>query len=257
MLLEGAPGLAKTTLAHALAQAVDAQFRRIQFTADLMPADITGSRLYRISDGDFKFIPGPVFTHILLADEINRAPARTQSALLEAMQEGQVTADGCTHPLPDPFFVIATQNTLEERGTFPLPLSELDRFMFRLRLDYPTEAQERQILRLSTISPSPIIPQLDPKACLAARADIARIHVSDPIATRTAPGIISGASPRAGVMLLRAARGFAWSEERDFVSPEDVARATPLTLNHRLVLSPTSPSVDEVIRNILARTAFH
>ena len=266
VLLEGAPGLAKTTLAHALAQAVDAQFRRIQFTADLMPADITGSSLYRISDGDFKFIPGPVFTHILLADEINRAPARTQSALLEAMQEGQVTADGCTHPLPDPFFVIATQNTLEERGTFPLPLSELDRFMFRLRLDYPTEAQERQILRLSTTSPSPIIPQLDPTACLAARADIARIHVSDPIveyisdlirATRTAPGIISGASPRAGVMLLRAARGFAWSEERDFVSPEDVARATPLTLNHRLVLSPASPSVDEVIRNILARTAFH
>ncbi|MCL2326789.1 MAG: AAA family ATPase, partial [Proteobacteria bacterium] len=166
VLIEGNPGLAKTTLAQTLASCIAGTFRRVQFTIDLLPSDITGANIYRLHDGTFQFIPGPVFTHVLLADELNRAPAKTQSALLEAMQERQVTVDTETHPLPRPFIVLATQNPHEDQGTYPLPDSQLDRFMFRLRLGYPTPAQELQIIHFASRAPQTPSPVLTPEACL-------------------------------------------------------------------------------------------
>ena len=265
VLLEGVPGLAKTTLAKGLAQAAGAEFQRVQFTSDLMPADITGSSIYRIDKGEFKFIPGPIFTHVLLADEINRAPARSQSALLEAMQEQQVSVDGTTYPLKSPFFVIATQNGTDELGTFPLPESQLDRFMFRIRLGYPTAEQERRIIQQAA-QPEPVVePVLSVPEILEIRQTLEHVRVSDEMTqyisdlireTRNDPAIERGASPRAGAMLLRAARGFAYLRQSAFLIPDDVLEALPLVLNHRLVLADDADDVDSVITRVTRRVRF-
>ena len=265
VLLEGVPGLAKTTLAKSLAATIDANFRRIQFTMDLMPSDITGSNIYKINDGEFKFIPGPVFTNILLADEINRASARTQSALLEAMQENQVTVDGQTYELKQPFFVIATQNAAEERGTWPLPESELDRFMFRIRLSYPSASDEQRIIMLSSQPDPDICPVMTLEDFKQLRRAIQNVRTSENIAkyisdivrqTRRDSDIARGASPRAGATMLRAARSSAFLNDREFITPDDVREVAPFVLNHRLILKPDAPPVDEVIRRTLAKVAF-
>ncbi len=265
VLLEGVPGLAKTTLAKALASTIDASFRRVQFTMDLMPLDITGSNIYKMNDGEFKFIPGPIFTNILLADEINRASARTQSALLEAMQENQVTVDGQTYALEQPFFVIATQNSAEERGTWPLPESELDRFMFRIRLSYPSAIDEQRIVMLSS-QPDPIIhPVIKLADFKQLREVILKVQTSENIAkyisdiirlTRRDGDIVRGASPRAGAIMLKAARSCAYLNDRQFITPDDVREVAPFVLNHRLILKPDAPPIDEVIRRILTKVAF-
>lgn len=265
VLIEGMPGLAKTTLARALSQAVDAKMTRVQFTADLMPSDITGSSIYNMARGEFKFIEGPIFTNILLADEINRAPARTQSALLEAMQETQVSVDGNTHALQSPFFVIATQNTIDERGVYPLPLSQIDRFLFRIRLTYPTAEQEERILMQSAQPLRVVEPVISPKDFKEIAAAIDAIYVSPAIAryvsqivraTRLHASARYGASPRAGVMMARAARGRAFLEKRDYVCPDDVAQIAYYALNHRIETVSPSASADDVISDVLAQVAF-
>lgn len=265
VLIEGMPGLAKTTLARALAKSIDAKMTRVQFTADLMPSDITGSSIYNMASGEFKFIEGPVFTNILLADEINRAPARTQSALLEAMQETQVSADGHTYALEQPFFVIATQNTLDERGVYPLPLSQLDRFLFRIRLSYPTEVQEEQILMQSAQPQREVDPVIAPKDFKSIRSAIEAIYVSPAIAryvsqivrlTRCQKLLRYGASPRAGVMMLRAACGHAFLQNRDYVCPDDVLQVASYVLNHRLEAVSPSTTVDTIIQEILQYVEF-
>lgn len=260
VLIEGVPGLAKTTLAKALAQSVDASFKRIQFTSDLMPADITGSNIYKIHSGEFEFIPGPIFTNILLADEINRASARTQSALLEAMQEYQVSVDGKSHELARPFFVIATQNPEEERGTYPLPESQLDRFMFRIRMGYPTAIQEKQIILQATQPMPSILPVMTMNDFQSIEENLQNIRISDEMAeyitliiraTRQSSRIARGASPRAGTMLLRAAKGFALLRGAEYIQPDDIQTAAPLILNHRIVLKNEYDNVDEIISLIL------
>lgn len=265
VLLEGVPGLAKTTLAKALASTIDASFRRVQFTMDLMPLDITGSNIYKMNDGEFRFIPGPIFTNILLADEINRASARTQSALLEAMQENQVTVDGQTYALEQPFFVIATQNSTEERGTWPLPESELDRFMFRIRLGYPSAPDEQRIVMLSSLPDPTISPVIKLSDFKQLHKDILNVRTSENIAkyiadiirqTRRDPDIARGASPRAGATMLKAARSCAFLNDREFITPDDVREVAPFVLNHRLILKPDAPPVDEVIRRTLTKVAF-
>ena len=264
VLLEGVPGLAKTTLARGLSTLIGGQFRRIQFTSDLMPSDITGSSVYRIDRGEFKFIPGPIFGNVILADEINRAPARTQGALLEAMQENQVTVDGVRYDMPKPYFVIATQNTLDERGTYPLPESQLDRFMFRICLGYPSEREERLIIAQQMMPEPELEPVLELDNILEFQKRSKRILISDSIVqyitdlirySRKLPGVVRGASPRAGAMLLRASRGYALLRNRDYVVPDDVNTALPLVLNHRIVLEDEDDSVDdfiEALRNTVA-----
>lgn len=265
VLIEGMPGLAKTTLVNTLAKAVDASFRRVQFTSDLMPSDITGGSVYNIQSNEFKFVEGPVFTNILLADEINRAPARTQSALLEAMQEKQVTVDGVTRRLPDMFFVAATQNTEDERGIYELPLSQLDRFMFRIRLFYPSAEQETRIL-MNAMKPSvPIEAVITPQAYQSVILQVEDIHIAPQIvyyisrlirATRERDDIIYGASPRAGVMMMKAARGRAFCSGRDYVSPDDVRDTMNYVLNHRIVLNDDESTVDDVLDDILNSVKF-
>ncbi|WP_037061589.1 AAA family ATPase [Pseudoxanthomonas suwonensis] len=246
VLIEDLPGLGKTTLAHALAATVGLGFQRIQFTSDLLPADVLGVSIYEASTRQFRFHPGPVFTQVLLADEINRAPPRTQSALLEAMAEQQVTIDGSTHRLPDPFFVIATQNPVDLSGTFPLPDSQLDRFLLRFSLGYPGADAERALLtgsdRRELIAQA--TPVLGDGDVIALRDAAARVHASDALVgyvqallarSRQQPGIRVGLSPRAGLALLRAARAYALLLGRDHVVPEDVQALFIAVAGHRLV----------------------
>ncbi|WP_024869572.1 AAA family ATPase [Pseudoxanthomonas suwonensis] len=246
VLIEDLPGLGKTTLAHALAATVGLGFQRIQFTSDLLPADVLGVSIYEASTRQFRFHPGPVFTQVLLADEINRAPPRTQSALLEAMAEQQVTIDGSTHRLPDPFFVIATQNPVDLSGTFPLPDSQLDRFLLRFSLGYPGADAERALLtgsdRRELIAQA--TPVLGDGDVIALRDAAARVHASDALVgyvqallarSRQQPGIRVGLSPRAGLALLRAARAYALLLGRDHVLPEDVQALFIAVAGHRLV----------------------
>jgi MoxR-like ATPase len=249
-LLEGVPGVAKTLLANTVARALGLGFGRIQFTPDMLPSDITGTVTLR--GGELTFRPGPVFTNVLLADEINRTPPKTQAALLEAMQEGQVTVDGEGHALPEPFLVVATQNPVEYEGTYPLPEAQLDRFLVKVDMRYPDEAQERALLRLArhglqsaTLHDVQRVVSADELA--AARDEVDAARVSDDVAgfvvaivraTRALPSVTLGASPRATVHLLAAARAAARLEGRDFVVPDDVARMAPVVLRHRLVLSP-------------------
>lgn len=246
LLIEDLPGLGKTTLAHALAATLGLEFQRVQFTSDLLPADVVGVSVYDPQSREFQFHRGPVFTQVLLADEINRAPPRTQSALLEAMAEYQVTADGTTHVLPEPFFVIATQNPVDLSGTYPLPDSQLDRFLLRLSLGYPGEAAERDLLagddRRDMIAK--VMPLLGSEDVLAARRAAQQVHASEALIayvqallarSRRHPGVRVGLSPRAGLALLRAARVYAMLLGRAHVLPEDVQALFPAVAAHRLV----------------------
>ena len=246
-LLEGVPGVAKTTLARAVADASGCAFRRIQFTPDLLPADITGSYVLDPREGRFQLRKGPIFAHVVLADEINRATAKTQSALLEAMQEHQVTIEGDTLPLPDPFFVIATQNPVEQAGTYPLPEAQIDRFLMRIRVGYPEPETERAILRGFLQGGERVRPVLDPALILSTRAAIQGVHVEDELLdyivrlctfTRHHGQVLLGASPRAGLALAQAAKAWAATEGRDFVLPDDVRALAEPVLAHRLVMRP-------------------
>ncbi|QIL21001.1 AAA family ATPase [Thermomonas sp. HDW16] len=246
LLIEDLPGLGKTTLAHAMAATLGLGFQRVQFTSDLLPADILGVSVYEAQTRRFEFHSGPVFTHVLLADEINRAPPRTQSALLEAMAEHQVSIDGQTRALPDPFLVIATQNPVDLAGTYPLPDSQLDRFLLRLALGYPDEAAELALLagsdRRDMIARA--TPLLDAERVIALRRAVLDVHASEPLLSyvqalvsrsRKHPGVRVGLSPRAGLALLRAARAHALLLGRAHVIPEDVQALFPSVAEHRLV----------------------
>jgi MoxR-like ATPase len=250
VLIEGPPGVAKTLLARAVARALGLEFARVQFTPDMLPSDLTGTMVLR--SGQLEFRSGPVFTNILLADEINRTPPKTQAALLEAMQEGQVSVDGTAHPLPDPFLVLATQNPIEYEGTYPLPEAQLDRFMLRVEIGYPSGEQERAMLSLPRegLTPSSLAGVREvvaPDELRAARRDIDETSVSDDVAgyvvdlvrrTRELPSVSLGASPRAAVHLLVAAKAVARLAGRSFVTPDDVAGIAPAALGHRLILTP-------------------
>jgi MoxR-like ATPase len=250
VLLEGVPGVAKTLLANATARALGVQFRRVQFTPDMLPSDISGTMT--LQGRDLAFRPGPVFTNVLLADEINRTPPKTQAALLEAMQERQVTVEGEARPLPDPFLVVATQNPIEYEGTYPLPEAQLDRFMAKVDVGYPSEADELALLRLSHRGVMPatlddVAPVGSAGDLVAARAEVDAVTVTDEVVayvaavvrrTRELPSIALGASPRAAVHLLAAAKAAAALSGRGFVTPDDVVTIAPAVLRHRLLLRP-------------------
>lgn len=245
LLIEDLPGMGKTTLSHALARVLGLSFQRIQFTSDLLPGDILGTSVFDKDSGQFVFHPGPIFAELVLADEINRAPPKSQSALLEAMEEGQVTIEGATRPLPEPFFVIATQNPASQGGTFSLPESQLDRFLMRLSLGYPGRAAERSLLLGE--ARRDLLPRLEPlldHAALAAfQAEVPKVRASDALvdyvlrlveATRTQPAFALGLSPRGSLALLAAARAWALLAGRDYVIPEDVQAVLPAVAGHRL-----------------------
>ncbi|MGE6213948.1 AAA family ATPase [Comamonas aquatica] len=245
LLIEDVPGVGKTTLAHALAHAFGLQFARVQFTADLMPSDLTGVSVYDRGREGFVFHPGPVFAQVLLADEINRASPKTQSALLEAMEEKQVSIEGQTHPLPTPFFVIATQNPQEQLGTNPLPESQLDRFLMRVSLGYPDRASELQLLAHHghRAHADQLPPQLTPEELAALQQAVLQVHAAEPLlhyiqdlvdATRNGQWFVQGLSPRAGIALLRAAKANALLHGRDYASPDDVQAMFTPTMAHRL-----------------------
>ncbi|MFN4360058.1 MAG: AAA family ATPase [Hylemonella sp.] len=246
LLIEDAPGVGKTTLAHALSRSFGLQFSRVQFTADLMPSDLSGVSIYDRNQNAFVFHPGPIFAQVLLADEINRASPKTQSALLEAMEERQVTIEGETRPLPLPFFVIATQNPQEQLGTHPLPESQLDRFLMRISLGYPDRAAERELLagreRREMVEQLPGL--LSSEELKALQQQVLAIHAAPPLldylqdliaATRNGRWFVQGLSPRAGLAVLRAAKAQALISGRDYVAPDDVQAILPQTAAHRLV----------------------
>jgi MoxR-like ATPase len=250
VLIEDYPGLAKTLVARSFAQVLDMEFGRVQFTPDLMPSDVTGSSIFRADSAEFEFRPGPVFTNLLLADEINRAPPKTQSALLEAMAERQVTIDGETRPLAAPFLVIATQNPIEYEGTYPLPEAQLDRFLLRLSVGYPSRDDEWEVLdrRMTRQTDRVELERVsDAAEVVAMQAAIEHVHVSQAIglymvdlaaATRTHPQVEVGASPRGTLALLKLSRCLATLRGRDFVTPEDVKHVAAPALAHRLTLRP-------------------
>lgn len=245
LLLEGVPGVAKTTLVRAFGEALGCSVRRIQFTPDLLPADITGTYVLNPVDGQFTFRAGPVFAHVVLADEINRAPAKTQSALLEAMQEGQVTVEGQRFELPQPFVVLATQNPLDLEGTYPLPEAQIDRFLVHSKLGYPTRADEVRMLRAHGVATPEARRVLDATAIQRLQSLAARIHVQDDLFeyavslsehTRRHARVLLGASPRATLGLVRAARAHALLSGRGFLTPDDVRAVAPYVLAHRLMV---------------------
>jgi len=275
LLLEGVPGLAKTLAVKTVAQAIQASFHRIQFTPDLLPADLTGTLIYALKKGSFTPKFGPVFTQILLADEINRAPAKVQSALLEAMQERQVTLGDTTYPLENLFWVLATQNPIEQEGTYPLPEAQMDRFLLKIRVGYPSPEEEARILdRMGGEPPPPPRPVIDVKEILAARHSVNGIYLDERIrnyvvdlvhATReperfgldVRPLVQYGASPRATLALARGARALAFLEGRAYVTPDDVKTIAPDVFRHRVLLTYEAEAegvpVDEIVRRILAR----
>jgi MoxR-like ATPase len=256
VLLEGVPGVAKTLLARAWSAALDLDFRRVQFTPDMLPSDLSGTVTLRFDESgsrqDLAFRPGPVFTNVLLADEINRTPPKTQAALLEAMQEAQVSVDGVSHPLPQPFLVVATQNPIEYEGTYPLPEAQLDRFLLKVDVGYPSAADEEAILRLGHRGVTPatlddVRVAASPAEISAAQAEVDATAVTDEVSayivalvrrTRELPSVSLGGSPRAAVHLLAAAKASARLRGRAFVTPDDVAAMAPPVLRHRLVLRP-------------------
>jgi MoxR-like ATPase len=268
VLIEDVPGVGKTTLAKALAKSIDAKFRRIQFTPDLLPADVLGSSIYNPVSGDFRFEPGPIFCNILLADEINRASPRTQSALLEAMNENQATIEGRRHPLSKPFMVIATENPIEFHGTYPLPEAQLDRFLIKLDIGYPTLEVEIDILK-SHIHDEPledIEPVLKLEQVRQVQQQVADVHTDDNIleyiveivhATRRDNRLRLGISTRGSLMLSRAARARAFFQKRDFVIPDDVLWLVPYVLPHRMLLTPKArhggTTARQVIEDIVSR----
>jgi len=263
LLIEDVPGVGKTTLAHAVARVIGSDYQRIQFTSDLLPADILGVSIYKRDRDVFEFHPGPIFSQVILADEVNRATPKTQSALLEGMAEGQVTIENKTHVLPSPFFVMATQNPVDLVGTFPLPESQLDRFLLSLSLGYPDPVAERQLLtsedRATVLERTTNL--LTPDDVKALQADCERVHVSDNLLdyiqallreTRDPRWFETGLSPRAGLALLRAARAHAFLEDRDYVMPEDVKIIFPGLARHRLnPSSGFSESAEEQIHELL------
>jgi MoxR-like ATPase len=266
VLIEDYPGVGKTALARALARSVEAEYARIQCTADLLPADVVGTNVYDQRENRFEFRPGPVFANVVLVDEVNRASPKTQSGLLECMQEGHVTVDRHTHELARPFIVVATQNPVEYEGTYPLPEAQLDRFMVRVSLGYPSAAQESQMLL--DHAQSDRVLDLEPVAdvgdVLAAQAAAGSVHGSDALrryvvsildATRADPRVDLGASPRAGLMLFRAAKALAALDGRDHALPDDVQKMASSVLTHRLLLSPGTGSAerDTVVRDALER----
>jgi MoxR-like ATPase len=272
VLIEGVPGLAKTLAVRTLAATINAQFQRIQFTPDLLPADLIGTQIYNPATGQFSARPGPIFANIVLADEINRAPAKVQSALLEAMEERQVTLGDHTRPLDDPFMVLATQNPIEQEGTYPLPEAQLDRFMLKVVVSYPSRAEEREIIERMAGEP-PAAPRavIGPREIQRARQAVNRLHVDDKIkdyvldivfATREPaknlrPLIAVGASPRATIALLKAARALAFLRRRGYVIPDDVKQIAPDVLRHRVIVSfeaeAENITSDQIIGQVLSR----
>ncbi|MCM3748724.1 MoxR family ATPase [Paenibacillus pasadenensis] len=269
VLLEGVPGLGKTSLARQLAVLSGCGWRRIQFTPDLLPGDITGSVTYNMQEQSFSVVKGPIFTNVLLADEINRSGPKTQAALLEAMEERQVTIQGTTYPLPEPFFVAATQNPVEYDGTYPLPEAQLDRFLFKLVLDYPAEQAEIDILRnhrqaagITEVQPEPVVTAEEIRELQGKVGDVV---VEDALyayaaalvrATRETDGVGLGASPRAGIALLRAASAWALLEGRNYMTPDDIKEMALPVLRHRLLLTPQAElegmTGESIIRQTLA-----
>lgn len=272
VLIEGVPGIAKTLLARLLAKTIQSGFSRIQFTPDLMPADVTGSLVFNMKTGEFQFKKGPIFSNIILIDEINRAPAKTQSALFEVMEEHQVTIDGTTYQMEAPFFVIATQNPIEQEGTYKLPEAQLDRFMFKINMEYPSLNEEKQILRLfqndfSQSVQDDVKAVVTPNTLAECRKIIeqvyARTEILDYIAevvntTRTHPDLYLGASPRASLALLKTAKAIAALSGRNFVTPDDVRFVSYPALNHRIILTPdreiegltTREVIDDIVKKI-------
>jgi MoxR-like ATPase len=254
VILEGVPGVAKTLTVKALARSLDLEFRRIQFTPDLMPSDVTGNLVYEAATSEFRFRPGPIFTSLLLADELNRTPPKTQAALLEAMEERHVSVEGQARALPEPFMVIATQNPIEYEGTYPLPEAELDRFLFKLQVGYPDTASERAVLRMHDRGIDPhdlealgVERVAGPAELAAGTAAVNAVRVSDDLVdytlslageTRGVPALALGVSPRGAAMLLRASKVSAWMSGRDFVTPDDVKALLKPTWRHRLILRP-------------------
>jgi MoxR-like ATPase len=275
ILLEGVPGLAKTLSIQTLAQTIQASFRRIQFTPDLLPADLMGTEIYDPRRAEFHVKKGPIFANLILADEINRAPAKVQSALLEAMQERQVTIGGHTFPLEEPFLVLATQNPIEHEGTYPLPEAQVDRFMMKVLVDYPTPAEEEEIInRMTAPDPITVRPVISTREILKAREVVKRIHVDVKIkryvvelVTSTRPPkrqalgleplVEYGASPRASIYLIQAAKAWAFLEGRPYVKPEDIKAVAPDILRHRIILSYEAEAEeltsDEIIRRLLTQ----
>lgn len=271
VLLEDLPGTGKTLLAKSLARSFAGSFKRIQFTSDIMPSDVTGNSIFNMKSGEFEFIPGPIFSNIILADEINRATPRSQSSLLEVMEEAQVTVDGVTHRLEQPFFVIATQNPLESYGTFPLPESQLDRFVLSFSMGYPDPEAELEILQLhrqntqenqSRSLHEQLKPVVSASEIVEAQRHVAQVQVSDEVermllalvqATRTGEQFSLGASTRAAVAFLRAVQAYAWLQERNYAIPDDVKYLAPFVLNHRIVLrQPTQRSEKIAVIQALA-----
>jgi MoxR-like ATPase len=283
LLVEGAPGLAKTRAIKVLGESIEGDFHRVQFTPDLLPADLTGTEIYRPQDGSFKFQRGPLFHNLILADEINRAPAKVQSALLEAMAERQITVGSETYPLPEIFLVMATQNPLEQEGTYPLPEAQLDRFLMHVRVDYPDREDEKAILALTREearsqqrSESTATPVISQQSLFEARDAVLDIHLDSSLedyiieivlATRSANRygdelggwIQHGASPRATMAIDRCARAYAWLNNRDYVVPEDIQLIAPDVLRHRIILSfeaeAEGRTADSCIDEVLARVA--
>lgn len=269
LLIEGVPGVGKTTLAHALARALDCSFQRIQFTSDMLPTDVLGITVYSAADQQFEFKPGPVFTNVLLADEINRTTPKTQSALLEAMNEGQVTVDGQSNPLPQPFLVIATQNPIEHHGTYPLPESQLDRFLLRIRMGYPQAVDEREILRSEAGAArlEEVRPVATGADVLAMQEETTRVKVDDSLVdyaleivhrTRESAALSLGVSPRGSLMLYRAAQAMAYLDGRMFATPEDFKSLAVPVFSHRVMVSARytssskkSEQAETIIREIL------
>ncbi len=267
VLIEDVPGVGKTLLAKSLAMSVHASFKRIQCTPDLLPSDVSGVSIFDQREGCFKFIPGPIFTNILLADEINRATPRTQSSLLEAMEENQVTTDGATRPLPELFFVIATENPIEYHGTFPLPEAQLDRFMISLSLGYPKIEDEIEILDKTLENDSFTVDAvLTEEEVIAARKAIRQVFVDPSIkryivsivsSTRKNPAIVLGVSPRGSQLLMRAAQSAAFLEGRNYVRPEDIKGVAPFVLGHRVIpkIRDNRVSHAELIERVLEQVA--
>ena len=273
VILEGVPGVAKTLLVKAVAHALELDFRRIQFTPDLMPSDVTGNLVYEAATGEFRFRAGPIFANLVLADELNRTPPKTQAALLEAMEERQVSVEGIARPLPDPFIVVATQNPIEYEGTYPLPEAELDRFLFKLRVGYPEREQERQVLLMHDRGLDPhdlaslgVERAADASVLAAGAAAVTAVRVTGEIVdyvltlaheTRTSPALALGVSPRGAAMLLRAVKSWAWLSGREFVTPDDVKSLLKPTWRHRLVLRPEveleGASADSVLDSLADR----
>ncbi|MFN3594303.1 MAG: AAA family ATPase [Thiobacillaceae bacterium] len=265
LLIEDLPGVGKTTLAHALAHTLGLEFTRIQFTSDLLPGDILGFSVFEQASGAFRFHPGPIFAQVVLADEINRATPKAQSALLEAMEEGQVSLEGVTRRLPEPFFVLATQNPFTQAGVYPLPESQLDRFLMRLSLGYPDPDAERALLAGENRRPQALAPVLTPAELTAAQASVDQVRLAPAlldylqalIEHTRGPGLfLHGLSPRAGLALARSARAWAWLHDRDYVIPEDVQVVFPFVAGHRLQDAEGMRSGDAAAQAVLAAVAI-